>query len=65
LNKAHVKFQIDGSDVGETDTDATGLATITYTIPAATIKGSHAIHAVYGGATYYLASDGGATLTGA
>jgi len=58
-----VDFQIDGVDLGTAVTDATGTATLNYTIPVGTVKGSHAFTASFAGATYYLSSSGSTTLT--
>lgn len=63
LGNRTLTFQIDGATVGSGTTDATGVATVTYAIPAGTATGTHTITALYAGETFYLGSSVVTTLT--
>lgn len=64
LSKRTIHFQIDSTEVGTATTDATGLATLAFTIPADTTVGVHTLGAQFDGDTLYLTStDTSRTLT--
>ena len=57
-------FSVDGIDAGSAATDATGKASLNYTIPTSMAKGSHKLSVTFAEDGYYLASsDKSATLT--
>ena len=58
-----VRFQIDGADVGTGVTDGSGLATLSYPIPAAMSVGKHSITAFFDGEALYLSANATASLT--
>ena len=58
-----VRFQIDGTDVGTGITNGSGLATLSYAIPAAMSIGKHPITALFDGEVLYLNVNATATLT--
>ncbi len=58
-----VSFKLAGVVVGTATTDATGTASLTYSIPSGTSAGALAIAANFTGDTSYSASSGAATLT--
>jgi len=59
---AEVAFGVDGTAVGSDTTDATGLATVSYTIPSGP-PGDVSIDASFAGDATYAASSGSGTLT--
>ncbi|MCX6896976.1 MAG: Ig-like domain-containing protein, partial [Verrucomicrobia bacterium] len=58
-----VEFKVDGTAVGTAITNASGVATFSYTVPANAALGSHTIVASFAGDTDYAASSGSGSLT--
>ncbi len=58
-----VSFSVDGTTVGTGVTNSSGVATVSYAIPAGATIGSHPIVATFAGDSTYLASTGKGTLT--
>jgi hypothetical protein len=58
-----VAFTVDAAAVGSADTDASGVATLAYTVPDALTVGPHTVAASFAGEATYAASSGSATLT--
>jgi len=58
-----INFTLDGNAVGTKNTDATGLASLSYTIPLSLSVGTHTIQATFTPYTTYDASIGTNTLT--
>ncbi|MCX6358268.1 MAG: Ig-like domain repeat protein, partial [Armatimonadetes bacterium] len=57
-----VGFAVASTDAGSATTDAAGVATTAFTIPAAWTAGSYPVAATFAGDTRYLASSGSANL---
>ncbi len=62
LTGRSVQFRIDGNPVGSANTNASGIATLNYTIPNIACD-NHTIQAVFAGDSWYNAGSGDATLT--
>ena len=58
-----VAFTVDGAAVGSATTDASGVASLAYSIPAAAVVGSHPIAAAFAGDAKHNAAGGSASLT--
>lgn len=58
-----VNFSVDGSGVGSAVTNASGVATFNYVIPAAATLGAHTITAAYAGEAFVNPVSGNGTLT--
>ncbi len=57
-----VDIKVDGSSVGTDDTDASGVATVSYLIPDGMAVGDHAIGAEFAGDANYEGTTGNGTL---
>lgn len=62
VSGAKVTIKLNGTTVGTPTTDASGLASVSYTIPDGA-TGAHAIAATYGGDAAHTGSSGSGTLT--
>ncbi len=58
-----ITFKVDNTQVGTATTNASGVATLSYTIASTATAGSHTITASFAGDTTYTASSGTGTLT--
>lgn len=63
LSGKSVSFKEAGSDVGTATTDASGVASINYTVPAGASSGTQSIGASFAGDANYNAGTGSGTLT--
>ncbi len=63
LSGETVSFSVDGAAVGTATTNASGIATLSYTVPVGATIGSHPITAAFAGDVTYLNSAGNGTLT--
>jgi hypothetical protein len=59
---ATINFSVAGNSVGSATTNASGVATLSYTIPSGTLGGNEAITAQFAGNSNYNASSGKGTL---
>ena len=63
LSGRTVSFTVDGTVVGTGTTNAAGLATLSYALPAGAALGPHTVTATFAGDAAYLAAVGKGTLT--
>ncbi len=64
LGSKTIHYLVEGKELGTADTDATGVATLSFTIPSTMAKGKHKVVVVFSGDSYYLTSKfDTATLT--
>ena len=63
VSGATVTFSVGGAAAGSATTDATGVATLAYTIPGSAVAGTQTIGAAFAGDAVLSASTGSGTLT--
>jgi len=64
LNARTIRFSVNGSEVGTAQTDSTGAAAYSYTIPSSLTAGKYTLKVAFDGDSFYLGSAySGAALT--